>query len=322
VYFDEVQLYVVLYRHAIRPDSGPIYGSILGRSTPKDLPGHIATADDKDLLLVLNMAGSRDQWTNLNGSCKIYDKNKYHARIDEYVGVPGLVEALASRRVVVYVVDEPNIDDFCGSITPTEANEMGLYTKQKFPGAITIIRSGADVLSKGFGGEGPTDASTWTGIDYAYGLYKGWMKSKDGKTAAQWFPEEKARLAKLDLGMVMGLNTLNHGEDTCWDYLANGSSKGRIRGQNQSANGGVPCSQGTGGEINWLASPDFLREMIDAAVQDPDAPFLNMWTHIYPASNDQEFLQYEVRSDYVDAYEYMIDKGEERKSWNGWRPAK
>jgi hypothetical protein len=303
-------------------DAGPIYGIALGRSEPKDLPAHIKAADEKDILLVLNMAGSRNQWTQLQGDCKLYDEAAYKARVAEYVGVEGLADAVERRRVIFYVVDEPNIDDFCGSITPAEANEMGLYHKQLWPGAITLIRSGAEVLTNGFSGEGPLGPEDWTGMDYAYGLYKGWMKEKLGKTPAEWYPEEKARLAKLDLGMVLGLNILNHGGHDCWDYQNDGSSSGRIRGQNQVLNGGVPCSQGMGNELNWLASPDFLRTVIDAVASDPDAPFLNMWTHIYSQSPDQEFLQYEKRADFVSAYTYMIEKGQQRTSWNGWRPAK
>jgi hypothetical protein len=181
---------------------------------------------------------------------------------------------------------------------------------------------GGETLKNGFAGQGPLGPNFWSAIDYGYGLYKGWMNNKLGKTAKEWYPEEKQRLAALNLGMVMGLNNLNHGAWDCWDYAKNGTSWGRVRGQNQGLNGGVPCAQGTDGETNWLASPHFLREVVDAAVADPDSPFLVMWTHIYPNSPDQEFKQYEVRSDYVSTLKYMIQKGKERPKFDGWRPAK
>jgi hypothetical protein len=302
------------------------YTMVLGRIPPKDLAAKIEQAKQKNMLIVLNMAGSRNNWTHAQTSdgrtCLIYDVSLWKPIINEYIGVPGLASALADRRVILYVVDEPQIDDFCDSITPTEANAMGLYLKNKWPGAITLIRAGGETLKKGFAGQGPLGANFWSGMDYGYGLYKGWANDKIGKTPAQWYPEEKKRLSDLNLGMVFGINILNHGQSGCWDYKNDGQSHGRIRGQNQALNGGIPCSQGMGDENNWLASPGFLRSIADAAMQDADAPFIAMWTHITPSSNDQEFKQYEVRSDFVSAYKYMIAKGKQRTQWNGWRKAK
>ena len=302
------------------------YTMVLGRISPNELPEYIEEARQKNILLVLNMAGSRNQWTvkkTVNGkACLMYDPAKYRARIDEYVGVPGLKQAIDDRRVVAYVVDEPNIAAFCGSITPAEANAMGLYVKQKFPHAITIIRTSAEVLKNGFSGQGPLPNGFWTGFDYGWGLYKGWMKDKLGKTAKQWYPEEKARMASMNMGMIYGLNILNHGSFDCWDYKNDGQSWGRVRGQDQALVGGIPCNQDIGKENNWMASPAFVKSVVDVAVADPDAPFLAMWTHITPEADYQEFKQYEVRSDFVAAYKYMIAKGKQRTQWNGWRAAK
>ena len=95
-----------------------------------------------------------------------------------------------------------------------------------------------------------------------------------------------------------------------------------MTGDNQGPATGVPCSEGTQGEKNWLASPEFLKSIVDVAVQDPDAPFIAMWTHVSPDSMYTDYLKYEVRSDFVAAYKYMIAKGKQRTQWNGWRPAK
>ena len=298
----------------------------LGYFSPKSLPSMITTAREKGILIVLNMAGNRNLWTNartINGKeCLIYDAGKYRARIDLFVGVSGLASALADRRVIVYVVDEPNIDDFCDSITPSEANAMGLYIKRKWPGAITMLRSSASTMKNGFAGQGPLGANFWTGIDYGYGLYKGFMKDRDGLTPAEWFSAEKRRFADLNLGMVAGINYLNHGDQSCWDAKNDGSSSGRIRGQNQSSMGFVSCSTDPGKEINWLASPKFLRQIVDYIVTDKDVPFLAIWSHATPGTSWDEFKVYEIRKDFVDTWKYMLAKGKARTSWNGWRRAK
>jgi hypothetical protein len=308
------------------------YSVVLARIPPSELPAKLDEAKQKDILIALNMAGSRNAWTDVRSDgCKIYDPAEYRAKIDEYVGVSGLKEAITQRRVIIYVVDEPHIDDFCGSITPAEANAMGLYVKSKWNDAITLYRMSAQTMSKGWqtdqGFKGPLTASDWTGADYGYGLYKGFMLDREGLTPAEWYPQEKQRFAALKLGMVIGINHLNHGQQGCWDYLNDGKSWGRIRGQNQSNGGaGVACGQGTGGEINWLASPDFLREIMEAAMDDRDAPFVTSWTHVPetggPDYLDPAFFDLETRSDYVSAFKDMIDLGRQRSQWNGWRTAK
>ena len=302
------------------------YNVTIGHFSPTELADMLPVAQQKGILIVLNMAGNRNLWTNErivdNRRCLMYDVEKFRARIRAFDNVPGLRTALAERRVIVYVVDEPNIDDFCNSISPTEANAMGLYVKSRFNGAITMLRSSASVMRNGFAGQGPLGDSFWTGIDYGYGLYKGFMKTKDGISAAEFYRAEKTRFANLRMGMVFGINYLNHGDSLCWDYRNTGSSSGRLRGDNQGTFGGVSCSTDIGNEINWVASPRFLGEVMTAALNDPDAPFVSIWSHATPGTGWEDFKLYETRSDYVQAFRSMINRGKQRTTWRGWRAAK
>ncbi|MGH7513047.1 MAG: sugar-binding protein, partial [Gemmatimonadales bacterium] len=310
--------------------AAPIYKVALGIPTPSTIVSKIATANALDITLVLNLAGGRQTWTNQVGSCLNYDQAKYRAEIDQFRNIPELTSAFASRRAVIYLVDEPQIADFCNTLTPALVNAMGTYVKSIWPGVITMVRSSVRYMSGGWAGSGTLGFTFWTGVDYGWAQYESQHIPSAGETPAQFFAREKQQLRDLvNLGMVPGHNIWSGGTVTCWDYLFTGSSSGRIWGTfSQNTPPDPPgktasCSTPYGQQTRWSSTPAIVRSAIDAAFNDPDAPFFNMWTHTSSSvSYLAPYVQYENRNDFISALDYTITKGATRSTWNGWRPAK
>jgi hypothetical protein len=311
--------------------SGPRYGVSLGipSTNQATLNAMIAKADSLDILLVLNLAGSRSNWTDPIGTyteggvtktCAKYNAAEYETQVRRYDDNATLTDAIARRRVVIYVVDEPYISAFCHSIPPSKTNQMGLLTKSIWPGAITLIRAPGSLMTAGWDGEGPLGETFWSGFDYGWSQYPG-----RNETPAQFFPREKSQLASVRLGMVPGHNLWNAGGTGCWDYQNTGSSSGRIHGTAS----GTParkdtCATAIPPSTRFVSSPAVLQASLDQVYNDPDAPFFAAWTHIYSSFTPEHdaFQAIELRSDYVAALDYWITKAASRTSWNGWRPAK
>jgi hypothetical protein len=314
--------------------SGPIYKVALGIPTTNmtSLTSYIANADAQDITLVLNLAGSRGSWTDPIGTygggkqCAKYNPAEYEQNVRRFEGNAALRDAINRRRAVIYVVDEPYHEVFCNSVPPSVTNQMGLLTKSIWPGAITIIRGPGDFLKAGWAGSGQLGPSFWSGLDYGWAQFGGDHGTSANETPAQYYADQKAQLASINLGMVPGHNLWNAGADDCWDYQNTGSSSGRIHGQ--ASDVGTPgkfdsCATPTGSETRWVSSPAVLRASIDAAYSNPDAPFFAAWTHIYPNWNPQEpWKSIQHGSSYVAALDYWITKGATRTTWNGWRTAK
>jgi hypothetical protein len=311
--------------------NGPMYKVALGipSTNMTTLNAMIATADSLDILLVLNLAGSRGTWTDPIGTyteggvtktCAKYNATEYRNQVERYKDNAVLRDAISRRRVVIYVVDEPFINQFCHSVPPSVTNQMGLLTKSIWPGAITFVRGPGSQMAPGWDGEGPFGMTFWSGIDYGWSQYPG-----NSETPAQFYQREKSQLASVNLGMVPGHNLLNAGGSTCWDYQHTGSSSGRIHGTASATPARYDaCSTPPPASTKFVSSPNVLKASIDAAFNDPDAPFFAGWTHIYSTFTPQHdaFEAIELRSDYVAALDYWNTRAAGRTTWNGWRTIK
>jgi concanavalin A-like lectin/glucanase superfamily protein len=309
-------------------EGSPIYNMFQGQTGTAPGSGNIdsliAEANQRDITLVLRLSGTQGSYTTQSGSCFNYDPAKYRAQLDRYTSSDALRTALANRRAVVFLIDEPWIDVYCGTITPDDVNQMGNEVKTRWPGAITVVRAPADFMINGWNSH---PAPTWTKIDYGWSQYNHVAAVIENTTPADFFNDQKDSLATVNLGMIPGINLWNGGSKACWTQ-PNGSS-GRIYGSDEdaslrgtfescSANPNPPNSS------RWVVSPTLLRATVDAAVADPDAPFFAIWTHVRPGISASWGVmeQYEGRSDFVNALNDMITQGATRSSWNGWRPAK
>lgn len=283
--------------------SGPI--AALDASNVLDLCNRTITYS---FLAFVNLAGSRNSWCDVqaNGSL-LFNWSKYEARVRRFTVAGGasqaaadaVTAAFAARRFIAYTVDEPYIEAFNGSIPFSVQNDMGLLFKEIWPGCLTSMRSAFEFMQ-------PAPAGGWTGIDYGWAQYNR-VAVTSGKTAREWFDYQRAGFLALNCGMVPALNWLNCGDTRNWDYLNNGSSSGTVAGD--------------GGNGRLLCSPDQLREIADAIYDDADAPGMSGYT--YTSSNlGNNFQTYEVRSDYVAAFDYILNKFATRPAFNGFRTAK
>ena len=320
---------------------GLTYGATIGVVTPTDINSRIAQADAEDVTLVANLADSRNHWTDpgqdAGGACIQYNAAEYEAQIRRFQNNATLADAIARRRVVIYVVDEPHHHSFCVDVPkldPKAVNDMGLLVKSVWPGAITIVRASSRTMVPGWNGSATPSPTFWSGVDYGWAQFEGPHTPSNTEQPADFFNREKAALAGHNLGMVPGHNFLDGGFYTnfipgapgCWDYNNNGSSSGLVKGTfsgSDPAGAEYACNNRPADETRFLSSPALLRAMIDATWNDPDAPMFIMWTHAQSNIDSQlPFIPYEARSDFVAALDYMISKAASRTSWSGWRTAK
>jgi hypothetical protein len=313
--------------------TGPAYGIALGNPPTNwtTLNSYIDQADAQDIILVLSLAGGRQGWTKdtscakyPNGTGLAYDSATYESKVRRFAGHEKLADAIARHRAVVYLVDEPFRDEYCGSLPPARVNNMGRLVKSIWNQAITIVRGPAGLMKGGWGASGPLDANDWDKVDYGWSQYN--HAAAVDSTPVEYFTAEKAELASINLGMIPGLNIWNGGKTGCWDYLDTESSSGRIRGSEDKDNPAqmVPCSTPANTSEFYVASPGFMRTVIDAAVADSAAPFFSGWTHIDESSPSsvQVMAQFETRKDFVNSLDYWINTGASRSSWAGWRTPK
>jgi hypothetical protein len=283
----------------------------------------IAKANQHNITLVLRLSGAPAAYTTQSGNCLNYDAAKYRAQLDRFTSSDALRTALASRRAVVLVIDEPWIAFYCQTIKPNDVNEMGNAIKTRWPGAITIVRGPAGSMTRGWDG----GTSTWTKIDYGWSQYNHVAAVNENTTPAEFFQDQKDSLAAVGLGMIPGINLWNGGDKSCWTQ-PNGSS-GRIYGSEEpsSIRGTFQSCASNPSPPNatrWVVSPALLRSAIDAAVADLDAPFFAGWTHVHPGTTASWGVMetLETRGDFVAALDYGITKGADRNTGRGWRPAK
>jgi hypothetical protein len=316
------------------PSSGNFYKAAL--AVPDNSSGShnintlIANANQHDITLMLRLSGSPGAYTDkVSEECNNYNPTKYQAQLDRFVGNTALATALNTRRAVVLVIDEPHIKSYCKTISEAEVNQMGGWIKSRWPGAITAVRSSANLMKFGWitTRTTPFSPTFWSKIDYAWGTWN--HSTALSSTPEETYQSEKAGLAEVNLGMIPGINIWNGGTKACWTQ-PNGTL-GRIWGSQapSSVRGTVQtCSQVNEPSENtdqWVASPALLRQTIDAAVTDPDAPMFLGWTHVGPDDTGNSWSnmsQYESRSDFVSALKYWNTTGASRTNGTGWRPAK
>lgn len=261
----------------------------------------IDAADLYDMVLLVNFAGARGSWTNIdpNNGNTIYDPAKYEANVRKYEGNANVLDAITRRRFINFTVDEPQIASFGGSISKIQANEMGLLHRTVFPGCLTAMRTPSTYMI-------PPPAGGWTGVDYGWAQFNR-AAANSPLTPRQWFDNERAQLATVFVGMVPAHNWLDGGDGRNWDFLNTGSSVGRILGQT-----GTP---------KWLASPAEIRERADAIFDDPQA-FGHVGYAWCTSSFAADYQQYQNRSDFVAAFNYALNKLASRTVFTGFRTPK
>jgi hypothetical protein len=288
----------------------PLYRATQITPTLSTIESLISDANTYDMLLVLNIAGSRTNWCDPGpptpaspSGTLIYNKDTYQSNCLAFYNntthFNSIKAATDSRRVILFTCDEPNLAKFNGSITKKDQNDMGLFHKSFFPNALVAQRTTYAIMN-------PPPSGGWTGIDYGWSQFNR-NAVNSGLTPRAWYKQERDGLASIDLGQIPAFNWLDGGDGRLWDYQNTGTSSGRI--------------PGTSGAGFWLSSPDEIREKADAVFDDGQAiAFLG---YTFPdASFESSFIPYWIRADYKQARVDALNKLASRVSFGGYRTPK
>jgi hypothetical protein len=317
--------------------SGPTYG-LFWDATPElgTIDAKIAEADQKDVVLLVAPSRGRGGWAP-GGQ---FSWAAYEAKVREFQNDTMFRRAVNQRRVLLYVVDEPNHTTFGGTISPTDVNQMGLLHKEIWPGAITFVRMAGGPLRDGWDDENgvnqPPPAGGYTGLDYGWLQYSA---QRTDSTFTQVYTAERAILAGLNMGMVPGLNWWaggigHHGETTwdgvtaCWQIDYPSSRLGYIVGIDQPAphppseGDRYDCGQLPAAVTRTVVSPAWFRRWADVVFSDTEAPFAPVWRSADDSQTIPGAEALSARGDFVSALDYVITKTGSRTTWNGYRTPK
>lgn len=306
----------------------------------------IDTADQHSILLVLNVAGNKGAYTSTVGGNQVLDMGKYEANVRAYrpdadntafADRAKFEAAVASRRIVFYVVDEPNLTSSL-PISPTQVNQMALIHKAVWPGCITIVRVAANTLNGGWNAQSrPTGG--YTGVDYCWVQYNNNHGKGNSGTVQPWVTPDDPRdvwqeqldviaTNNMQMGLCVSLNVWagGIGVDTlgvsaAWDTNdSGGGTPGYTLGDRDA--GPTEVLSLVNANKSVIANPDWIRKFAELAAADEDIPFLLYWQHATSTNPSQEFLSIYQRADFEEAFDDAITTGLGRTSWNGWRTAK
>ena len=298
-------------------------------ANPLTIGNVIAAADAHNVLLVLNFAGQKPQFLVGN----VVSMTKYRAQLDRFkTGTPStqvspgladtIADAMARRRVVCYIIDEPNLD----SIPPDVVSQMASEHKSRW-NCLTLARVTPTLLASGWKGL-PRAADNYAKLDYAWSQYNK-QAAKNGQTPSQVWKQERDAIAlnNLNVGLAVSLNLWAGGisqttdlQAPCWDYTANGSS-GYVLGINEvNETEGRPCGTLPTPVPGVIASPAWIQHFVQKAAADGGFPFVLLWQHA-TGNNSDTFNVYYTRQDFITGFDNAIQTGLNAQA-APWRTAK
>jgi hypothetical protein len=318
------------------PDSeqNPRFRAVMLTPNFSDINQVLETCEAQDILIVCNFARSRNNWIDQTPSGPVYNHGDYLAEVNAWANHAGMRLAVQEGRVVAYVHDEPNHDNFGGTLSPFLYNEGNRAHKDIWSTIITTNRVNGNTHVDGWDGFAPVE---YDAVDYGWIQYA--PQHTPAGTPADIFAEHKAAGQTVNIGMILGLNWINGGHttsvnnagvDPCWDYNNDNVSHGIIIGGRDTSTPPfsdgqkVPCGNAaiTGATVA-LANPGWVRACIDAALADLDNPFFLYWQHPGDtASNHPNHVAAMKHPDMVAAMRYANIQGNARSEWNGWRTPK
>ena len=333
---------------------GPRCTVLLYVPNTADIGAQIDIADTHNITLVLNCAGNKPSFSTTVGGTLTLDMGKYEANVRRFrpdadnTGFADRIkfaDAVRRRRIVFYVVDEPNLRNADNAnvpdISPVQVNQMALIYKAVWQGyqPLTIVRCAANTLFSGWGGLSRPSGG-YTGVDYCWLQYnnnhgKGgtntWGVPRDPRDIWQE-QRDIIEANNMQMGLCVSLNLWagGIGQDFLgvtakWDTDGPGGSStlGYVLGDREGAQQAQVVT-GTLSNTNKsvIANPNWIRKFTELAAADPDIPFVLFWQHVTPSSPSDEFINFYQRSDFQSALDDAITTGLARTTFAGWRTAK
>ena len=177
---------------------GDRYNGALRNIYPEYLLRDLAAIKGRGGKVALMMAGPEWWYQDDDGH---FSLSKWKARIDRYRSVD--IDSYINDGTLIghYLIDEPNDPaNWNGRPIPgTTLEEMARYSKQKWPGLVTIVRTYPEYLERW----GPYEA-----LDAAWAQYV----HRRGDVGA-YISQSVASAQRQGLGLVVGLNLLKGGPD-------------------------------------------------------------------------------------------------------------
>jgi hypothetical protein len=177
---------------------GPRYNGGLRNIFPQYLTRDLAEIRSRGGKVALMMAGPDYYYKDADGH---FSLTKWKARVDRYDGVDFDAFIKDGTLIGHYLIDEPN-DPANWNGRPIDGetlDEMARYSKAKWPGLVTIVRTTPDYLEK------------WAPYRY---LDAAWAQYVERKGSPENFLADNVASAKRQgLGLVVGLNISKGTED-------------------------------------------------------------------------------------------------------------
>jgi hypothetical protein len=319
----------------------PLYGAVLDTITPSSINARISAANAANVLIFHNIAGSKASYAvDPSAPTWQYDDAQFRANVQAFVGNATYATALAQRRVVIMLIDEPWIAKSAASYTPLVVRNMARYVKSLWPNCIITARMEPNFIGGqfnsasdgGWGGQLHLPANYFDAIDYMWATYRGPQRQPTtGMTFAQWVAAARPFNTALGYGTVWGCNSWNLGDKRCWNAANTGVSGRRYGADTAGGLSGdfISCATQSS-EKYWMMSDAEFYEYMTAILGDTSgptnqAPALVVWTHADPGSglNGQPAgLLWETQPNIVAMLQDMIDSGANRQSAFQWRTPK
>lgn len=258
-------------------------------------------------ILILNVADSRGFWSATpTGPGYVFSRTLYEQRVRRFDANAALAAAIPGGRIYFLLVDEPNHTDYDQTLSPEDVNWMGQLHKLIWPGCHTAVRAGARLMTSLPSSNWPNKAGVsspppggWTKVDWGWSQFESHHPPSTGETFRQFFDREKTQLASVNLGMIPGLNWWSGGNwfshdgvDECWQTDPPDAFSGLIKGTfsgSVAPGTRIACGHSSVGttETRFMASPLYTRKWFDSVCNDPDAPFVSLWTFPYDVNWSQ-----------------------------------
>jgi hypothetical protein len=177
---------------------GTRYNGAMRNIDPSQLVKELGAIKARGGKVVLMFAGP--EWNYKDGDGH-FSLTKWKARVDRFKNV-GFGSYIKDGTVIGhYLIDEPNDPHNWGGrpVSPATLEEMAKYSKMRWPGMVTVVRTYPDYLTKYSGSYHYLDAA-WA----QYVIFR-WPNVKD------FISSNVAKAKQKGLGLVVGLNIIKGG---------------------------------------------------------------------------------------------------------------
>ncbi len=176
---------------------GDRYNGAMRIIGPSNLMSDLAGIRSRGGKVIINFAGGRSRYTDRSGN---FSLSMWKTSVNRFKGINFSSYIQDGTIIAHFLMDEPNNKAKWNgkTVSPSTIDAMAQYSKQLWPGMLTIIRAYPDYLDG------------WSGT-YRY-LDAAWAQYVDRKGPVGSFLSENVSLAnRQGLALVVGLNVLRGG---------------------------------------------------------------------------------------------------------------